>query len=169
MKVFLVAIVIIFSSILIPSCATFHEQVLNKDLNKNYGLRISSYGTKCIMLCDEILYFESINKENGSKKLIFSHEHDDPHNLEEIPVIIVNSKIAYFWFAEKFAISSDGGKNWNVRSGELNSDYSYDYIQSVQINENGEGKMFLVSYNESEEQNSYTLITNDFGKNWQKP
>ncbi|MDQ3633121.1 MAG: hypothetical protein M3405_01230 [Acidobacteriota bacterium] len=145
-------------------------QTYTKNINDNYLIRVNGYAGKGLASGMGFYTYESINKKSNSETEIFTFIFDGIIYIKKENIIIKNENLAYFWMSWKFAVTDDGGKTWSVWNGKDYDEFDSNYglIEKVEIDENGNGKMFF-NQRAIERKGISFLITKDFGKTWQKP
>lgn len=159
--------------ILFSSCGGLDRktyQTFKKDINENYSINVTAYTVNCFGICDADYKFESINKISNSRNEIFTVYGDDPYEIPTQNIIVKNEKFAYVWLRRIIGVTTDGGETWLVWKGKNRNemDVTHQIIKNIEIEETGEGKMFLDDYTNKTKSISI-LQTKDFGKTWQKP
>ena len=116
--------------------------------------------------------FESLPYGSKSWVTAMQFRHDDPVPLPRQNVRFVTSNTAYFFMGWKYAVTTDGGRQWNVWNAEKNLTgwqcCNYVLIKDVVLTKGGNGKMIL-SPIQGRAGEVPELVTSDFGRHWTAP
>lgn len=105
--------------------------------------------------------------DNWRDVMVFRH--DDPVEIPEDQVRVLNDRVAYAFMGWKYAVTTDGGTSWSVWQADQdlpNWDCcNYRLIRDVQLSPDGKGTMFLnpITGRRGEVPE---LSTVDFGAHW---
>ena len=137
-------------------------------LNDKSLLRAVSYREKyCFGNCGSITVFQS--NQNGTWREITSSRLNSSVGFSGNSFKINNENFFYFWFGNKFCVTTDAGKSWSIWDAEkdkaMKESRIYGFIQDVTIEPNGKGKMFLNADKLNKSGISF-FETEDFGKTW---
>jgi len=84
-------------------------------------------------------------------------------------VVFVDEQIVYVSIERLFAVTTDGGKNWNLWDSHKDFPKGYTYNQGIiewlEIKADGTGQM-LIWENGIFKNGNWRLATKDYGKNW---
>lgn len=93
---FLISLSILFSSCGIEKGKAF--QTFDKNINDKNLIRVTGYHEGGFGPVKGAFYiFELVNKNQDSRKEIFTFRHDDPVEIPTQNIIIKNDNFAYFW------------------------------------------------------------------------
>jgi hypothetical protein len=119
-------------------------------------------------------YYRFESMPDGSKSWVTAMQfrHDDPVPIPGQNVRFLTSHTAFVFMGWKYAVTTDGGRQWNVWNAEKDLTgwhcCNYVLIKDVALTKNGNGKMFL-SPIEGRAGEVPELVTSDFGRHWSPP
>ena len=111
-------------------------------------------------------------RQSGSNdwQEIITFRHDTPIDISSKNIRIVNDKIAFVFMGRKAAVTSDAGKTWNLWDAKKDIENwkgaNYEFIEKINMSENGDGIMILDSIPNKNEPKE--LFTSNFGKTWKQ-
>lgn len=113
-------------------------------------------------------YYTFYSRSNGAKEWVevMRFRHDDPNPVPRQNVAIQDGGIAFAFVGWKLMVTSDWGKSWTVwdaSQSPVKSCTNYKFIESVDIDRNGHGRMQLEPLRSCA---TNQLETVDFGKTW---
>lgn len=111
--------------------------------------------------------FQSAPKNGEAWREVMQVHHDDPIDIPREQIYLVSDKVGYVFMKQKFAVTQNAGESWAVwDASEKMPDWKKapTSINSVRINNQGEGIMELLKYSDS---SSLALRTINFGITWQ--
>jgi len=137
--------------------------------NKTFKMRIKEYDEKGSIVLPHYYYsFEATGIESNSWHEIVTVRIDEDIEIPKDQVRFVNDQIGYLFMLGKYAVTTDGGKSWQVwdaNRNESNTQYPNErFIKQVNLNTDGRGTIQLVSRTSQKE--TIELQTNDYGVNW---
>ena len=125
---------------------------------------------KCSFVPGAYFVFSSRQGSSENWREIMTFRHDDPTNITDKNIQIVNNKIAFVFTGWKAAVTSDAGKTWNLWDAEKDipnwKGVNYGLIEEIRMSENGEGIMTLNPIPDRNEPKQ--LFTSDFGRTWKQ-
>ena len=101
----------------------------------------------------------------GEWRDVVTFRHDDPVPIPSNQVVVVNSRVAYFYVGWVCAATSDGAQSWSVWDARREVPQipccPYGLIENVRIDGDGVGTMTL-----DPARGLPSLTTTDFGRTW---
>jgi hypothetical protein len=116
--------------------------------------------------------FESL--PNGAKDWVMAMQfrHDDPVRIPKENIRFLTAKTAFVFMGWKYAVTTDGGKQWSIWSAEKDLPgwrcCNYGLIKDVALSQSGKGKMILSPIQDRAGEVP-ELVTSDFGRHWAAP
>lgn len=151
-------------------CIQNTDQTYQNGWQGVFDVKVERRLEKCSFVPGAYYIFSSRQENSNNWREIMTFRHDDPIDVSDENIHIINDKIAFVFMGWKAAVTSDGGKNWNLWNAEKDIQNwqccNYGMIEKLRISENGEGIMIfnpIPSGNEPKE-----LSTYDFGKTWKQ-
>lgn len=135
--------------------------------NSKFKIQVTSIRDDDIFpfLAGASYFFKSISLETGERKEFMILHHDNVIPINKSNIKFVNENVAYVFMEWKYAVTTDGGKTWNIWDGSKKilrqNDLKYGLIQEVKLSENGIGMMIL-----RPDLKQRFLSTNNFGMTW---
>jgi hypothetical protein len=118
--------------------------------------------------------FSSRQGTSENWQQIMTVHRDDPVEIPNESIEILNEKIAYIFMANKYAVTTDRGKTWKIWDAQKDlidwkrtrDKYpNWASIERIYLRQDGSGEMKLDRFY-SKENLIKDLHTKDFGKNW---
>jgi hypothetical protein len=132
-------------------------------------IRVTEYKEANPVYLTHFFYvFESSHAASGDWHEIMSVTNDDDVPLPRDQIRALNDQIAYVFMNEKYAVTTDGGRSWNVWQAipeNLSKLQFAANIRDVRINIDGTGIMHLRSLR-SGQITTLTVSTKDYGHHW---
>jgi len=116
--------------------------------------------------------FESLPQGGKNWVMAMQFRHDDPVPIPRQNVRFVTTKTAFVFMGWKYAVTTDGGKQWSIWSAEKELPgwqcCNYALIEDVTLLQSGKGKMILRPI-QGRAGEVPELVTSDFGLHWAAP
>lgn len=113
--------------------------------------------------------FQSSPKDQENWMEIMVFRHDDPVPIPQEQIRFVDDQIGYAYIGWMYAVTTDGGKTWNVWNAMSDLPNwqccNYKLIQEVSLNPNGTGSMILRTI-PGRSGEVPLLRTKDYGRHW---
>ena len=167
-KAFLLLITVFFLFLGCQNAPRIGEQFASKEKrNDAFTIRVSAFEENrnfAQVLAGAFYVFES--RPTGQKDWvkIIEIRHDDPIEINDKWMGLVNQRVGYVFMRYEFAVTTDGGRNWMTWGLDKNEqlDRPNCKIDDVSLDENGLGEMRV-----SCSQESVILRTSNYGTSWQ--
>ncbi len=146
-------------------------EVIDQWENSVQGLkiRVTEYKeARPVYLTHFFYVFESSGAASGDWHEIMCVKNDDDVPLPRDQIRILNDQIAYVFMNEKYAVTTNGGRSWNVWEAIPENLPKLQFsanIRDVQINIDGNGIMQLGSLLNGQI-TTLTVSTKDHGRHW---
>jgi len=116
-------------------------------------------------------YYLFEGRPHDGKKWVTAMQfrHDDAVPIPKQNVKFLTPEIAFVFMGWKYAVTTDGGKQWNVWSAEKDllgwQCCNYVLINDVKLSQSGKGEMVLIPI-QGRAGEVPRLFTADFGRHW---
>lgn len=148
------------------------EEVLERweTSNASFSIRVTSFNEVGGFPSGAYYVFESAS---GSSNLnwheIIVFRHDDRIAIPTANIRLQNDRVGYMFIGWKYAVTTDGGRTWNVWDAQKDLENwrccNYSLIREVTMSDSGDGEMYLNPLPQNRNQVSL-LRTEDFGMHW---
>ncbi len=132
----------------------------------NVRLEITAYAEQNSFSPGTYHVVEAVDASNNRVEVI-TFRHDDPVPIKKDGVVIVNDDVAYVFIGWMYAVTTDGGRNWSVWNAQESLPdggcCNYFLIKNIELDESGNGKMFL---DRAASEGTPFLTTENFGRSW---
>jgi photosystem II stability/assembly factor-like uncharacterized protein len=168
----LLAVIASFSACTHPTPAKHPAEVVEIP-GLAFSIRISAFPEQHGGFVAGAYYrFESLPKDGKNWVTAMDFRHDDPVPLPRQNVRFLTSDAAFVYMGWKYAVTTDGGKHWQIWNAEKDLPgwqcCNYSLIKKVELGENGNGKM-IFSPIPGRPAEFPEMITSDFGYHWSRP
>lgn len=168
-SIILLACLVVFLRYQTP-CIENTDYTLQNGWQGIFDVKVERKREKCSFVPGAYYVFSSRQGSSENWQEIMTFRHDDPIEVPDKNVRIVNDKVALIFMGWKSAVTLDSGKTWNLWDAEKEIPNwqccPYGLIKEVTMSENGEGIIILdvrPGKNQPKE-----LFTSDFGKTWKQ-
>ena len=139
--------------------------------NENFRIRITAYKEKYVF--PPGVYFVLQSAKVGSDKWqdVMTKKGDEPIPIREQQLRFINQRTGYAFIGSYYMVTTNAGENWTIWDGEKQVSAEYKkrnlspYIEDIQLQPDGTGRMKLYNYFNQPERGP-DLFTSDFGLNW---
>jgi len=133
--------------------------------NDNFRIRVQMFPEEGAgFVLGGYYVFQSADMDSDKWADIVTYKQDDPDPIPCDQIRFLGDKAAYVFMGQMFAVTSNGGRAWNV--WEIAKDPAWrdrsTGIEDIQLSEGGIGKMTLRIIGDKR----VILRTNDYGHHW---
>jgi hypothetical protein len=140
--------------------------------NGGFKLRVSKLANNVHVIMPPSYYRIESCHEGENWQTVARWSQDDPWPVSDIEINVLSSTVAYYFNMVKYAVTTDGGKNWSVF--DLYSQSVADNVGKggdgrairVKIDFAGTGKIYLQARDEKDGPMRVIYKTTDFGVTW---
>lgn len=141
--------------------------------NERFKMRITAYKEKGVFLPGVYFVFRSAPVESDKWQDVITVKGDEPISIRRQQLGFVAPRIGYGFIGSHYMVTTDAGSNWVIWEAEkklLDDEYQKrnnlsPYIEEIQLQPDGIGRMRLRKYFNDRERGS-DLLTVDYGLNW---
>jgi hypothetical protein len=136
-----------------------------------FSLKLTKLGTADPLPFSRYEYLIESGNDTGQWTPVHRWSQDDPWDLSEVDIKVINSQVAYFFNVTFYGVTVDGGKNWaffNVHEARESLGIQHAFYPKwprVEVRADGSGSLYMQGH-DGRGKADLIFETADFGQTW---